>query len=349
MRVIIASTSVPHIDGGGRLIARWTAAAMREAGHEVEEFYLPFPTEPRPTLAALVGLRATPFAGSGDRLIALRWPAHVLRHENKATWFIHHYRQLFDLWDSPYRGVPANAEGIGYREALRRVDNQGLTESRDVFTNSLIVRDRVRKYNGLDPEPLFPPIGGDISRFHTDSYGDFIFYPSRVTPIKRQRLALEAMRFTSTPVRLVIAGRPDSAQFGREIQAYVTEHGLADRVDLRLGWLSEEEKVDLLARCLALAYLPLDEDSYGYPSLEASHSAKPIVTLSDSGGALEFVRDGQEGLVAEPDPRKLAEAFDRLYEDRDAAERMGAQSDARRTELNIAWPHVIRRLLGEPS
>lgn len=347
MRVIIVSTSVPHIDGGGRLIARWTAEAMRAVGHEVEEFYLPFPTDPRPTLAAMVGLRATPFAGSGDRLIAIRWPAHIVRHENKATWFIHHYRQLFDLWDSPYRGVPANAEGVGYREALRSIDNQGMRESRDLFTNSLVVRDRVREYNGLDPEPLFPPIGGDISRFRTDSYGDFIFYPSRITPIKRQLLAIKAMQYTSTPVRLVIAGKPDSELFGKKIRDYVHEHSLEGRVELRFGWLAEEAKVDLLAECLALAYLPHDEDSYGYPSLEASHSAKPIVTLSDSGGALEFVRDGREGLVAEPDPRDVARAFDQLYEDRSAAQRMGEHSFARRDELKIAWPHVIRRLLGE--
>lgn len=349
MRVIIASTSIPHIDGGGRLIVRWTADAMREQGHEVEEFFLPFPPGVRPTLSSLVGLRAMPFAGSGDRLVAIRWPAHIIRHDNKATWFIHHYRQLFDLWHSPYRNVPANAEGFAYREALRRIDNQGLGESRDVFTNSLIVRDRVREYNGIEAEPLFPPIGGDTTRFRTDAYGDFIFYPSRVTPIKRQLLAVQAMRYTTSGVRLVVAGKPESAQYEKDIRDYVREHGLEDRVDLRLSWLDEDEKVDLLARCLALAYLPLDEDSYGYPSLEASHSAKPVVTLRDAGGALEFVRDGDEGFVAEPHPRDLAAAFDRLYEDRTATERMGEKSFARRAELNISWPHVISRLLGEDA
>ncbi len=347
MRVVIASTSIPHIDGGGQLIVRWTADALRAEGHEVEEFFLPFPPGARPALSAMVGLRAMPFAGSGDRLIAIRWPAHIIRHENKATWFIHHYRQLFDLWDTPYRGVPANAEGVAYREALRRIDNQGMSESRDLFTNSLIVRDRVREYNGLDPEPLFPPLGGDTSRFRTERYGDFVFYPSRVTPIKRQLLAVQAMRHTTTPVRLVIAGKPESAPYEREMRDYVREHGLEDRVELRFGWLDEETKVDLLARCLALAYLPMDEDSYGYPSLEASHSRKPIVTLRDSGGALEFVRDGKEGLVADPRPRAVAAAFDRLFEDRAAAEAMGQQSFARRDELKIAWPHVISRLLGE--
>lgn len=347
MRVVIASTSVPFVDGGGRLIVKWTAEAMREAGHRVEEFYLPFPTTPRPTLSAIVGLRATPFETSCDRLIAIRWPSHVLRHENKATWFIHHYREVFDLWDTPHRAVPDNAEGRAYRESMRRIDNQGLAESRDLFSNSLIVRDRVRRFNGLDPEPLFPPLGGDISRFHTDSFGDFIFYPSRITPIKRQLLAVQAMRYTKSGVRLVIAGRPESPRYEDQICAYVREHDLGDKVDLRLGWLDENDKTDLLATCLAVAYLPVDEDSYGYPSLEASHSGKAIVTASDSGGALEFVRDGVEGLVSAPNPQALAAAFDRLYEDRRATEQMGARSSRRRDELGISWSQTLPRLLGE--
>jgi len=347
VRVIIASTTVPLVDGGGRLIVRWTAQAMREAGHEVEEFFLPFPTTPRPILTALIGLRATPFAGSADRLIAIRWPAHMVRHENKAAWFIHHYRELFDLWDSPHRAIAMEREAVAYRETFRRFDTQGLTECRDVFSNSLIVRERLRKYNAVDAEPLLPPIGGDLSRFRTEIYGDFIFYPSRVTPIKRQFLAVQAMRHTRSGVRLVIAGKAESVGYQKLIRDYVREHDLEEKVDLRLSWLDEAEKVDLLGRCLAVAYLPLDEDSYGYPSLEASHSAKAIVTARDSGGALEFVRDGSEGLVVEPEPQSVARAFDQLFEDRPLAQRLGAGSDARRAELGISWPRVIARLLGE--
>lgn len=346
MRVIIVSSSVPHVDGGSRLIVQWTAEAMRAEGHEVEDYLVPFPSGPRPTLSALVGMRALPFAGSADRLVAIRWPAHVIRHENKATWFIHHYRQLFDLWDSPYRGDQPTAEGIAYRESLRRIDNLALRESADVFANSLIVRDRLREFNGLDVDPLFPPLGGDLSRFRNEGYGDYVFYPSRVTPIKRQLLAIEAMRFVTSPVRLVLAGRSDTPQYERLILDTIAQHGLADKVDLRLGWMPEDVKANLLARCLAVAYLPLDEDSYGYPSLEASHCSKAIVTLTDAGGVHEFVRDGQEGLVAEPEPRALAQAFDRLFEDRASAETWGAGSAGRRHELDIAWPHVVRRLLG---
>lgn len=349
MRIIIASTTVPHIDGGGRLIVKWTADALREAGHSVEEFYLPFPLDPRQVVSSMIGLRRTPFSTSCDRLICIRWPAHVLQHENKATWFIHHYRELFDLWDTPYRTVPDNAEGRAYRELLRGVDTAGMRESRDFFTNSLIVRDRVRTYNGLDPEPLFPPLGGDTSKFRADEYGDFIFYPSRVTQIKRQLLAMRAMQRTTTPVRLVIAGRPESIAYENQLRSFVRSHGLEDRVDLRFGWLPEEDKVEYLARCLAVAYIPHDEDSYGYPALEASHSSKALVVTTDAGGALEFVRDGKEGLVAQPNPASLASAFDKLYEDRAMATAMGERSFARRAELNIDWEHTVARLVGGTS
>ena len=41
-----------------------------------------------------------------------------------------------------------------------------------------------------------------------------------------------------------------------------------------LGWISEQEKADLMANCYAALYIPYDEDSYGYVTLEAFHSAK---------------------------------------------------------------------------
>jgi glycosyltransferase involved in cell wall biosynthesis len=350
MRVVVASSSVPHVRGGGTLIVEWTAQALREAGHEVEELYFPFTVDTRRVLPAMVGMRAIPLHGQGDRLITIRWPSHLIRHENKAAWFIHHHRELFDLWDTPYRNIRDDVEAASYRESVRRIDNLGFRECRAVFSNSAIVRDRVAEYNGITPEPLLPPLGGDTSRFGTDAYGDFIFYPSRVTPIKRQLLAVEAMRHTTTPVRLVIGGKDDdTGRYSTRLGDLVRMHGLEDKVDLRLGWMAEDEKTRLLAQCLAVAYLPLDEDSYGYPSLEASHSRKAIVTVGDAGGALEFVRDGVEGLVTAPDARALAAGFDRLYEDRALAERMGEASSARRAELKIDWEHVLARLLGEGS
>ena len=57
----------------------------------------------------------------------------------------------------------------------------------------------------------------------------------------------------------------------------------------------------LYATCRGVLYVPFDED-FGYVTVEAFLSRKPVVTASDSGGPLEFVEDGASGFVAAPEP-----------------------------------------------
>jgi glycosyltransferase involved in cell wall biosynthesis len=99
----------------------------------------------------------------------------------------------------------------------------------------------------------------------------------------------------------------------------------------------EEEKAARLEHALAAAYLPFDEDSYGYPTIEAAHARRPTVTASDSGGVAEFVQDGETGLVAAPEPEAVAAAFDRLHAGRALARRLGANAAGRVAELGIDW------------
>jgi glycosyltransferase involved in cell wall biosynthesis len=57
------------------------------------------------------------------------------------------------------------------------------------------------------------------------------------------------------------------------------------------------------------------------------------------------VVDGETGLIPDPDPVEIAEAFDRLYRDRDLAARLGSAGNALiRTEVP-RWPDVVARLL----
>jgi glycosyltransferase involved in cell wall biosynthesis len=67
--------------------------------------------------------------------------------------------------------------------------------------------------------------------------------------------------------------------------------------------------------------------------------------LTDSGGPLEFVEDGETGLVTPPDPPAVADAFDRLFADRALASRMGEAGRARLESEVPAWPEVVARLL----
>ena len=346
MKVGIVSSISPFVNGGGRLIVDWTAAAMRERGHQVERILIPFSDHPDFLLAQMSGMRATPLRGF-DRIITIRWPAHVVQHDNKVAWFIHHYRALFDLWDTPYRNVPDSGEGRGLRELIREADTRTLNECMKVYSNSQVVSDRLLRFNGIASTPLLPPLGDDISRFHYSATGDFILYPSRITSHKRQLLAVQAMQHTSTPVRLVLMGRSDSRDYSDQILREVEASGLADRVVVHDRWVDEAEKAAALSECLAVAYIPADEDSYGYPSLEAALSGKCVVTVADSGGALEFVVDGTSGLVCEPTAVGLAAAFDELYRNRAWAKELGRGASRRVDKLGISWDTVVESLLGD--
>ena len=72
-----------------------------------------------------------------------------------------------------------------------------------------------------------------------------------------------------------------------------------DRVSFVNTVVSDHAKRHLISNALGVAYIPLDEDSYGFVALEAAAALKPIVTTSDSGGVVELVESGVNGIVVE--------------------------------------------------
>jgi glycosyltransferase involved in cell wall biosynthesis len=87
------------------------------------------------------------------------------------------------------------------------------------------------------------------------------------------------------------------------------------------------------------------EDSYGYPSLEASYSSKPIITTTDSGGVLELVKDNFNGWIVEPSELAIARAFDEALANSINTKQMGFNAKKRLEDLNISWDYVLEKLL----
>lgn len=342
MKIALCSTFVPFVFGGARNIVEWLQVMLQEQGHEVERIYLPEVDSPDLLFQQMMAYRWLDLE-SADRIICFRPQAHLIPHPHKILWFIHHIRAFYDLWNTPY-GYPNDAKHRGVRDALHAVDNAALREAKAIFTNSQVVSNRLKAYNGIDSEVLYPPVF-QSERFRCDSFNDEIICICRLEHHKRQHLLVDAMQYTKTPVRLRLSGTSSGDDYPRELARRIADGGLSERVVLDNRWISEEEKVERLAVCLAAAYLPLDEDSYGYPSVEASHACKAILTTTDAGGVLELVEDGINGYISEPSPEALADAMDKLYLDRAKTRTMGQHARDRLVDLNISWRHVLERLL----
>lgn len=343
MKIALCSTFVPFVDGGYRNIVEWLEATLLEAGHHVERIYLPEVDSPDLLFKQMAAFRFVDLSAA-DRVICFRPQSHLIQHPHKIVWFIHHLRAFYDLWDTEYRVFPDDTKHRGIRDALRAADTAALKEARRIFTNSNVVSQRLLRYNAIESEPLFPPVR-EPGRFGFRAMNDEIVCICRLEHHKRQHLLIEALGHCSTPVRLRLCGVSGEPAYADLLAKLAREHGVADRVTIEARWISETEKATYLAECLAGAYIPVDEDSYGYPTLETAHSAKPILTTTDSGGPLEFVEHERNGMVVAPLPDAIAAAMDRLYADRPGSKAMGERAQARIGELHISWEHVLERLL----
>jgi len=344
MEIVIASTIVPFVEGGGTFIVDWLEQALQQRGHSVFVWKIPFHSDYREIVDQMLGLRLLDIRDYGERLITIRPPSHLLRHPNKVLWFIHHHRTAYDLWNSPYREFPDNKEGHAYRDLLFSADMLAFREACRIFTNSKVVARRLMHYNSIAGEVLYPPLM-EPGRYKCRSYGDTVLYISRVVHHKRLHLAVESMRYTRTPVKLIVAGKSELDTYRQGLLELIEQYHLHEKVSYNDGWISEDRKQELLADCLACMYAPVDEDSYGYPTLEAFHSLKPVITTNDAGGPLEIVEDAVNGFVTAPSPQAIAKAMDTLYNERERAREMGIAGRRRIDELGITWDHVVEQLL----
>lgn len=340
MNILIPSLHVPFVRGGADLMTAGLRQALTDFGHHTEIVYFPFDFCSTDHISGLMDFcRTRNFDHVNGypihKLVALQFPVYYIPHPDKVVWLMHQHRPVYDLYD-PSR---ASGELAALRKKIQDRDREALTGVPALFTMCENISRRLARFNRIESTPLYhPPAGED--RFYCDAPYEVIFFPSRLETLKRQDLLIRAMALTRSPVTAVIAG-----EGGRKphLEALIRELDLTRKVCLA-GYISDEEKYALYARSLGVFFGPHDED-YGYITLEAMLSAKPVITCTDSGGPLEFVTDGGTGFVVDPDPGLIAEKIDWLYAHKAKAAEMGRAGRQAYLEKNISWHHVADTLL----
>ncbi len=347
MNILILNTQVPFCSGGAEILANDLNYQLRLAGHSSEIVTLPFKWYPQQTLVNSI-LAAKLFDISSyngkdvDRVIALKFPAWLMPHENKSFWILHQHRTAYDLWDSEFSDLAAMSEGALVRDLIRSEDQKAISSSDKVYTISRTVTDRLSRYCRLDSGVLYPPPRHIGALKHHD-YGDYFYFPSRITPVKRQELIIEAMAHVSEPVRVVFAGEADNPEYLSQLKKRASEIDSVGSIEW-LGRVDDSEHLSLYSNALMVIFTPLDED-YGYVTPEAMLSGKAVLTVKDAGGATEFVTHEETGLVEEPDPVQIGVAMSRIWQDRKLARLLGENATEAISRFDFCWEHILENLL----
>ena len=340
-RICLCAVQAPFITGGAEILVEELRDQLKARGYAVDVVDVPFKWYPvRDLIQQALLWRWIELTESNgipiDMVIPTKFPSYLVRHPMKVTWLFHQHREVYDLYGTAYCSFTDDPEEQEIRRNIIRMDNKTLRESRALFTISQNVSERLMRYNDIPSVPLYPP-PRYAGRYRSGEFGDYAPYAGRLDPLKRCDLLIEAFRHVPKDARLILAGTgPQRENLERQAERL----GLTERVAFA-GFVPEQELLDLYANAFAVVYAPVDED-YGYVTVEAFLSGKPVVTCSDSGGTLEFVEHGISGLVVEPRPEELGQAVARLYRERALAREMGEAGRPR--VRDIGWDRVIDSL-----
>ncbi|HJV43472.1 glycosyltransferase family 4 protein [Caulobacter sp.] len=344
MKVLVVNNAAPFQRGGAEELADHLVRRLNATpGVQSELVRVPFSWEPAERLIEEMLISKGLRLHNVDRVIGLKFPAYLIPHEHKVLWLLHQFRQAYDLSEAGQSHLDFDETGRAVKAAIRAADNACFAQCRKIYCNSPVTQNRLMKFNGVASEVLYPPLN-DGELFTGGDHGDYVFAGGRVAAGKRQHLLIEALALLPRGPRLVIAGPPENEAYAQRLRGLVEDLGLTDRVDLRFGFHPREDIARWANGALACAYLPFDEDSVGYVTMEAFAAGKAVLTVTDSGGLLEIVSE-DTGAVAEPTPEALAEALDRLTADKARAISLGSAARELWQNKNVTWEATVRRLL----
>jgi len=163
-----------------------------------------------------------------------------------------------------------------YEQAIRQMDV--------VIANSSNVRERLERYLGIsNVQVIHPPVYTD--RFRWLEQADYFLSTARLEPYKRVELVVRA--FMQMPQKkLVVASGGSQLEYLQELAA---KH---DNIRFT-GWCAASALQDLVGRCLATVYIPVDED-WGMSPIESMAAGKPVIGAAE-GGLRESILQGETG------------------------------------------------------
>jgi len=177
--------------------------------------------------------------------------------------------------------------------------------------------------------------GGERSRPDENA----VLFIGRADPLKGIGEFLEALALVKTGFRAYVIASGDTSVY-EEIARRLGIKGHTEFV----GGLGHDDLDEYYRKSVFLVFPSMSPESFGLVGIEAMSFGRPVVAF-DSGGAREWLRDGETGFLLERgDIAGLAASMERLLSDRDLAMTMGESAMAS-VKANFRKERHLRTLL----
>ena len=218
--------------------------------------------------------------------------------------------------------------------------------SADLLVDLGIAKNRIQVItNGVDPERFKPS-----QTYQAENGQKKLLTVARLDLHKGHDRVLEALAI------LIEEGfRPQYTIVGEgeektRLRRLVKDLGLERQVTFT-GFIPDSRLPDIYADCdifiMASRIIPGRSDlveGFGISFLEASASGLPVIA-GRSGGVEDAVRDGETGLLVNPDdPQDIAKALKLLLTNTELAKRFG-KNGRKWTETEMSWERLAKRLV----
>lgn len=341
-KIAICAAQVPFVRGGAELMVEELHVQLKQRGYDAEIIGLPYKWYPREQL--LKSVLAWSFIdlteSNGEKIdlvIPTKFPSYAISHPNKVTWLMHQFRQIYDQYNTPYSDFQVdNVFDNKVRQQIIDIDKKTLNESKKIYTIANNTTNRLKKFNHIQAETLYHP-PKHVGKYYTEGYETYILSVGRLESVKRVDLLIKALKYCDKNIKAVIAGR---GPYEEELKKLAVKEGVQDRV-VFLGFVDDKKLLELYAKAMAVFFAPFDED-YGYITLEAFLSRKPVITTFDAGGPLEFVKDGESGFICNLECEQIGDRINKLYQSNELCRSFG--DIGYQTVKDISWDNVIDKL-----
>jgi glycosyltransferase involved in cell wall biosynthesis len=204
-------------------------------------------------------------------------------------------RRVFDLYEMSKKMYPWFLQPfyVVFAKFWKRKYLKAIKKFNLNIANSNNTRQRIKDHTKSDANLVaWPPIMTD--KFKWIEQGDYFLSFGRVDEAKRIELIVEAFKDMPDKKLIVASGGPRLKQIKEMAKGF-------DNIEIK-GWVEDSELIELIGKCQATIYIPIDEDA-GMTHLESNIAGKTFLGVKE-GGLIESSIDNETCILLPSSPTK---------------------------------------------